>query len=207
MDKDRVLAVDIGTSSVRCMVFAPDGTVHARSQIKYCTIKPLPYYEEQDPDRVRDDFFTAIADCLNQPSACPQRVAAIAFSSQMYSIFPVDTQGKPLHNSILWSDGRAEKQAEALKVLPIAEELYRVTGCPVNSIYPLAKILWLRENESEIYKKAARFISIKEYITERLTMEWAVDYSMMSGTGMCDIANHCWDKKALELTGLSPEKL
>ena len=204
--KDRVLAVDIGTSSVRCMVFAPDGTVHARSQIKYSTIKPQPYYEEQDPDRVRDDTFAAIAACLAQPAALPRQIAAIAFSSQMYSVFPVDAQGKPLCFSILWSDGRSEKQAEALKALPIAEELYRVSGCPVNSIYPLAKILWLRENKSEIYKKAARFISIKEYITERITMEWVVDYSMMSATGMCDIAKHCWDKKALELTGLGTEK-
>jgi gluconokinase len=189
------------------MVFAPDGTVYARSQIKYSTLKPEPYYEEQDPDQVRNDTFAAISSCLAQPSAVPSRIAAIAFSSQMYSVFPVDTKGKPLYRCILWSDGRSEKQAEALKVLPIAEKLYRVTGCPINSIYPLAKILWLRENESEIYKKAERFISIKEYITERLTMEWAVDYSMMSATGMCDIANHCWDKEALELTGLNAERL
>jgi len=206
-NKDRVMAVDIGTSSVRCMLFAPDGTVHARSQIKYSTIKPQPYFEEQDPDQVRADAFAAIAECLRQPSAFPQRIAAIAFSSQMYSIFPVNVDGKPLYQSILWSDGRAEKQAENLKSLPAAGELYRITGCPANSIYPLAKILWLRENESAVYEKAARFISIKEYITERLTMEWAVDYSMMSATGMCDIANHCWNEKALELAGLSAEKL
>ncbi|MDR2477738.1 MAG: gluconokinase [Treponema sp.] len=206
-NKDCVLAVDIGTSSVRCMVFVPDGTIHARSQIKYPTIKPKPYFEEQDPDLVRDETLAAIDECLRQSTAFPERIAAIAFSSQMYSVFPVDLRGKPLYGNILWCDARAEAQAEALKALPVAEELYRVTGCPVNSIYPLAKLLWLREKEPDVFKKAAHFISIKEYITEYLTMEYAVDCSMMSGTGMCDIANYCWDLKALELTGIGAQKL
>jgi gluconokinase len=206
-NKDRVLAIDIGTSSVRCMVFASDGTIHARSQIKYPTIKPKPFFEEQDPDLVRDETLAAIDKCLHQSTAFPKRIAAIAFSSQMYSVFPVDPQGKPLYGNILWCDARAEAQAEDLKALPVAKYLYHVTGCPVNSIYPLAKLLWLREKEPDVFKKAVRFISIKEYITEYLTMEYAVDYSMMSGTGMCDIANYRWDSKALEVAGISSQKL
>jgi gluconokinase len=189
------------------MVFTPDGMTHANSQIKYTTIKPKPYFEEQDPDLVRNETLAAIAACLRQPRAFPERVAAIAFSSQMYGVFPVDARGNPLWRNILWCDGRAEEQAEALRALPAAKELSRVTGCPINSIYPLAKLLWLREKEPEVFKNAARFISIKEYITWRLTMEWAVDYSMMSGTGMCDIANYRWDKKALEAAGICAEKL
>ena len=203
----RVLAIDIGTSSVRAMVFDRSGTIMARSQIGYETTRPAPYFEEQDPDLVRREVYRAIAECLAQPGAEPGMIAGIGFSSQMYGIFPLDKEDRPLTHNILWSDGRAERQAEALKRTHGERYFYPETGCPTNSIYPLTKLAWLREVRPDVFGAARRFVSIKEYVTRPLVGEWVVDYSMASATGMLDICSRRWHSEALAAAGVSEDQL
>ena len=203
----RVLAVDIGTSSVRAMVFDAAGTIHARTQILYSTIRPAPYFEEQDPDLVRNEVYRAIKECLAQPDAKADAIGAIGFSSQLYGIIALDANDRPLTRNILWSDGRAEAQAEAMKAAHGELWLYPETGCPMNSIFPLAKLAWLREVQPEVFGAARRFVSIKEYVTLPLIGEWVVDYSMASATGMFDIRSHQWHAQALAAVGVREEQL
>jgi gluconokinase len=205
--QDRVLAVDIGTSSVRAMLFDVAGRVSARAQIAYPTVRPAPYQEEQAPALVRREVYAAIARCIAQPGADPGSVRAIAFSSQMYGVFPVDGHDEPLANSILWSDGRAEPQAERLKARDGALDLYRSTGCPASGIFPIAKVAWLREERPDVFTAARRFVSIKEYVTRPLIGEWAVDHSMASSTGMLDIRARRWHPAALAEAGISEDRL
>jgi gluconokinase len=159
--------------------------------------------EEQDPEMVRRAVLETIGECLAGEDAKSEQVGAIAFSSQMYGVFPVDSAGSPLMNNILWSDSRSEAQAQTIKEGDRADYLCRTTGCPVDSMYPLSKIRWIRETKSELFKKAARFVSIKEYILETLAGEWVVDYSLASSTGYFDIAKTRWDDTALTLAGIS----
>ncbi len=203
----RVLAVDIGTSSVRAMVYDATGKIYARSQIAYSTVRPAPYFEEQDPDLVRSEVYRAIALCLGQPDAAPGEIRAIGFSSQMYGVIAIDRNGSPLTRNIVWSDGRSEPQAEAIKKTVGERWLYPDTGCPMNSIFPFAKLAWMKHHEPELFCSAARFVSIKEYVTFPLIGEWAVDYSMASSTGMFDIRAHRWSDKATGYLGLAPERL
>lgn len=204
---NRVLAVDIGTSSVRAMVYDANGNVLARAQIGYSTTRPAPYFEEQDPDLVRREVYRAIRLCLAEPGAEPQRIGAIGFSSQMYGVIALGGDDQPLTQNILWSDGRAEPQAEAVKKNFGERWLYPETGCPMNSIFPFAKLAWLREMRPEIFRSAKRFVSIKEYVTSALIGEWAVDYSMASSTGIFDIRQHRWSAKALAHLELDIDKL
>ena len=205
--QERVLAVDIGTSSVRAMLFDASGAVSARAQLGYPTIRPAPSQEEQSPALVRREVYAAIARCLAQPGAAPGDVRAIAFSSQMYGVFPVDGHDEPLANSILWSDGRAEPQAERLKARESALDLYRATGCPASGIFPLAKLAWLREERPGLFSAARRFVSIKEYVTRPLVGEWAVDHSMASSTGLLDLRARRWHPAALAEAGVGEERL
>lgn len=204
---DKVLAVDIGTTSVRAFAFGSDGSISGRSQLAYPTLRPNPYFEEQDPEAVKSATFDAIASLFKSGQVKPEVIGGISFSSQMYSLIAVDEIGKPLTNSILWSDGRAEAQAADMKGRPGALELYRNTGCPMNSIYPIAKIAWLRENEPSAFSRAARFVSIKEYVLRDLVGEWVVDHSMASATGLFDIAERTWHGPALKAAGIGLENL
>lgn len=204
---DRVLAVDIGTSSVRAVVFDRAGEIFARSQISYSTVRPAPYFEEQDPDMVRREVYRAIAECLAKPEAVAGQIGAIGFSSQLYGIIALDAEDKPLTRNIVWSDGRAEAQAEALKASHGNGWLYPETGCPTNSIFPLAKLVWLRETLPSVFKSSRRFVSIKEYVMEPLIGEWAVDHSMASATGLFDIRKHRWHSGALDAAEVSEWQL
>ncbi len=204
---DHILAVDIGTSSVRAMVFDAFGTVHGRTRIGYGTVRPHPGFEEQDPDRVRADTYRAIALCLEENGVTPGRIGAIAFSSQLYGVIALDADDKPLTRNIVWSDARAEAEAEELKDRFGTLGLYADTGCPGSALFPIAKLLWLSRNRPDIADRAARYVSIKEYVTQPLIAAWAVDHSMASATGLFNIRRRAWHGVALEATGLDERQL
>ncbi len=204
---DLVLAVDVGTSSVRAMVFDAAGAVTARSKCSYSTIRPAPNREEQDPDAIRNETYRAMVDCLSQLGAAPERVGAICFSSQLYGIIALDAADRPITRNILWSDGRAEPQAEAMKASGVQGRLYPITGCPMNSIYPIAKLAWLAEADPDIFRQARRFVSIKEYVVAPLIGDWVVDHSMASATGLFDIHRRCWHSEALAAVGVPESRL
>ena len=207
MKRETMLTIDIGTSSARAAVFQADGSAAGLSQIKYDVLRPAPFMEEQEPDAIRRAVYEVVQICLAQPGVRPDAVRGIVFSSQMYSVFPIDADGRPLCNSILWSDGRAEDEAAALRAENRHDALYRETGCPVNSIYPLSKILWLRDRQPDLCARAARFVSIKEYVLEPLISDWVTDYSMASGTGMFDGSKDVWSPLALETAGVAEDRL
>ena len=98
---DLVLAVDVGTSSVRAMVFDAAGDVSARSQCSYSTISPAPVSGGQDPDTVRGETYRAMVGCLAQSGAAPERVGAICFSSQLYGIIALDAADRPITRNII----------------------------------------------------------------------------------------------------------
>ena len=204
---DLVLAVDVGTSSVRAMVFDAAGNVTARSKCSYSTIRPAPNQEEQDPDTIRNETYRAMVGCLAQSGAARERVGAMCFSSQLYGIIALDAADRPMTRNILWSDSRAEPQAEAMKAAGVQGRLYPITGCPMNSIYPIAKLAWLGETEPEVFRQVRRFVSIKEYVVAPLIGAWVVDHSMASATGLFDIHRRRWHSEALAAVGVTEDRL
>lgn len=200
-----VLAVDLGTSSVRVMIADSQGNIICSRQSRYGVIKVSDYMQEQSPDEIYEHFVGTAKACVEQAGTAAKEIGVVAFSSQMYNIFPVDGQGHPLYNMILWSDSRSEKQAERMAALHGKDCLYRATGCPLNSMYPFSKILWLKEEEKEITERAVKYVSIKEYIVEKMTGKYIVDYSMAASTGIFNIHTMKWDAGALTYLGLTEE--
>lgn len=207
MGEPLILAVDIGTSSIRAALYSRSGGVRAYQQALQGVLRPEPFMEEQNPDEVRARVYSVIAACLEEAGGMRGDVRGMAFSSQMYSVFPVDAAGTPLANSILWSDGRAEDTAAALCGRLDAAGLYRETGCPLNSLYPFAKVAWLRDKRGDACRRAAKYVSIKDYVVFPLAGEWVADYSMASATGMFDLAGERWSDKALDALGLERDFL
>jgi gluconokinase len=199
-----VLAVDIGTSSVRAIIYDRNGKVHHQIKETYPVIIPQKGWQEQDPNLIYDRTIRAIKAAFRGGTL---KIAGIGFSSQMYSIFPIAKDGTPLLNSIIWADSRSFSQADRLLNLYGGKYFYNKTGCPVNSIYPLSKILWIKENKPEIFQTAFKFISIKEYIIHKLIGKYVVDYSYASATGFFNIFNLCWDQEILALVEIPAEKL
>ena len=202
-----VLAIDLGTSSVRAMLTDERGNILGREQSPYDVFVVGNDMQEQSPDEIFRHFVRTARACVEHAGVDKDAIRAISFSSQMYNIFPIDREGRPLYNMILWSDSRSEEQAERLAKIYGKNYLYEETGCPLNSMYPLAKIMWLREQEQRLTEKTWKYISVKEYITAKMTGRYIVDYSMASATGIFHIHTRRWDNRAMEVLGISEEML
>ena len=199
-----VLAVDIGTSATKAVLFDGHGRVLAIARQSYPMLTPRPDWAEQDPDIVLRAVLETLRIAYQQrpPGA---EIAAVSFSSQWYSTMPVDRDGRPLANYLTWSDRRAADVADRLRQSGRAQAIYQTTGCPVDAIYPLSKIAWFQQGE--VGRAATRYISIKEYVFHRLFGEYAVDWGMAAATGLLDIRKAVWDETAVAAAGIRMEQL
>ncbi len=201
---DLILAVDIGTSATKAVLFDAAANQIAIARKHYPILAPQRSWSEQEPDAI----FAAVLEAMREVTRslpAGARVAGVAFSSQLYSVLAVDAGGKALTNSLTWSDTRGADIAQSISQRPEAGGIYQRTGCPIDAIYPLSKIGWLRENGQ--LPANARFVSIKEYVLFKLTGRRVVDWSIASATGLFDIRKHEWDQEALSLLHLRPADL
>ena len=196
------IGIDIGTTATKAMVFTKEGKVVDYQCISYEMHHPKPEWSVQKPSVV----LKAVLDCIENLT---QKITPqfISFSAAMQSLIAVDLNGEPLTDVILWADNRASDIAQKLRESDVGKQFYEKTGIPIHTFCPMTKILWLKENESEIFAKAYKFISLKEYIWHYLTGEYVIDSSMASGTGMMNIESLCWNEKILTYLGICHHKL
>jgi gluconokinase len=198
------LGVDIGTGSTKAVALDIKGKSVFSTQIYYDTLQTQAGYSEQRPDEIFKAFVKSISLAVNHLKENP---AAISLSAVMHSIIPVDESGRALANMLTWADSRSYEVAERIKALTEAESLYEATGTPIHAMSPLCKIIWWRENKPEIFSKAFKFISIKEYIWNKLFHQFQVDYSTASATGLFNTTQLKWHDHALQLAGITPAQL
>ena len=201
---DLVLAIDIGTGATKAVLFDAQLKPVAILRKHYPLLAPAKGWSEQEPEVI----FQAVLAALHESfAAAPpgSRIRGVAFSSQLYSVLALGPEGQVLSNSLTWSDTRSHQEAQALRQCPQASEIIQRTGCPIDAAYPLAKIKWLKDNLS--LPPEARFVSIKEYVLQRLTGQFLADWAIASATGMFDIRLQRWDPEATALLGITAENL
>jgi gluconokinase len=199
-----ILSVDIGTSATKAVLYDTDAQPFGLFRTKNPIHVPKGGWSEQEPQEILDSVMNTIRKAA---IAVPEgsRLLALSFSSQIYSILAVNSSGDPLTNSLTWFDTRSAQDAELLRGYPTTKDIHLRTGCPVDAIYPLAKIHWMKRNMN--LPPGTRFISIKEFILSRLIDNYAVDWSTASASGIFNIHNHQWDGTALAMLGISPQML
>ncbi len=196
------IGIDIGTTATKAMVFTREGKVVDQCCISYEMHHPQSDWSVQKPA----DVLKAVLDCIENLT---QNITPefISFSAAMQSLIAVDASGEPLTDVILWADNRASEIAQKLRLSDLGQQFYEKTGIPIHTFCPMTKILWLKDNEPEIFKNTHKFISLKEYIWHHLTGEYVIDSSMASGTGMMNIECLCWNDKILNHLSISQDKL
>ncbi len=198
------LGIDIGTGSAKAVAVDLVGTPFATSQFHYSTFSTQPTFCEQDPEVIWDAFCGCIKEIVDKTGCEP---LTICLSSVMHSLIGVNEQGKALTQLITWTDARSAEIAEILRNDPAGRAIYMLTGTPIYSMSPLTKIMWFKSHVPELFTRIFKFISIKEYIWFKLFNEFQIDYSVASATGLFDIINKKWCIEALELAGITAEKL
>jgi gluconokinase len=159
---------------------------------------------ELDPDQLLQAVWRVLKDVAG---ALGEPVAAVSFSCAMHSLIAVDDKGGLLTKAMTWADRRSEAYADAIKASEAGRRIYAVTGTPIHAMSPLCKLLWMKEQQPGIFRRAARFISIKEYIWWRLFGTYRVDHSLASATGLFDIRRKAWHPESLALAGIGAGQL
>lgn len=199
-----VLGVDIGTGSVKAVAVDLKGNSFTDAQRYYPFSAPKPGYHEQDPEQIWYAFSESIKDVIAKSGSEP---SAISLSSAMHSFIAVDDDGNALAPMMTWADNRSAEIAVELRATERGVSIYKATGTPIHSMSPLCKLVWLRENDAELFHKADKFISIKEYIWHKLFNEFVIDYSIASSTGFFNITKFEWHEDALKLAGVTTDVL
>jgi gluconokinase len=180
------------------------GSVIAIAQHYYSTEQPQPGWAEQQPESIWKAFCAALQDIVSKCGKFPE---AAVLSSAMHSVLMADENGRPLAPALIWSDTRSAAIAQALKNTPEGIRIYQATGTPVHAMSPLCKIAWLRQHQPLLFRAARRFISVKEYIWNKLFGVFEIDDAMASATGLFDILQLRWYAPALSFCGIGEERL
>jgi len=199
------MGVDIGTTSLKAIAFNESGEEICKYSVGYEMQHPHPNYSELDSIEILNAVVYSINKILDTLS--PSKPAFISFSAMMHSLIAVDDQGDPLTNCIIWADNRAANIAENLLSTEEGERFYHSTGVPIHAMSPFCKLLWLKENEPEIFQDAYKFIGIKEYIFYKLLDTYVIDTAIASATGLLNLYSLQWDKSILETLDLTEDKL
>ena len=199
------LGIDIGTTSSKAVAFSPQGEVIATFSFAYDMQHPQPNWNEQDPDEI----FSAVIKGINKvvQTLTPATPLFISFSAAMHSVIAVDNQGKLMSKCIIWADNRADIIADKLRNSDKGKRFYHLSGVPVHAMSPLCKLLWLKENEPQIFNTAFKFIGIKEYIFLKLFGEYIIDTSIASATGLLNIKTLQWDEEILNYACIPASRL
>ena len=200
-----IIAIDIGTTHCKAITVNENANTIQTFKATVTSIQPHEGFHEQDTEKI----FQIVVELIKQSIQTLDQndIACISFSAAMHSLLAIDENGKPLTNAMTWADTRSKKYAQQLRNTEQGNNIYRQTGTAIHAMSPLCKIIWLRNEQPEVFAKAYKFISIKEYIFYRLFGKFIVDIGIASSTGMCDVYNYCWCEEALGLTGIDENKL
>jgi gluconokinase len=201
------VGIDLGTSSCKAAAIDQQGRVLGNASGRYPGAGTAVGWQERAPEAVLQGMIACTRAVVADAGAPAETCGGISIGGTLHSLLAVDADDRPLTNIMTWTDSRAARQAARVRERQTGSILYAHTGCPVHAMYPLYKIMWLRENRPDVFKRAARFISSKEYVVARLTGEHLVDYAIASGTGLLDIHTLDWSEHALAQAGATPARL
>lgn len=205
--KKCAIGIDIGTGSSRAAAFDLEGKLLFSQAEEYPLSYPRLGWAEQDPEAVFQAMLRALQNLTAWLDTNGYTPVAVGLSSVFHSVLPIDQDGRPLDNCLPWADSRSAAVVSKWKEDPAARSWYRRTGCPLHPMYLPGKIAWWRENKPEVFRRAARFVSLKEYVITRLFgLPW-IDYSVVSGSGLLNEEKLTYDAEVLAAIGIGPDKL
>ncbi|MFT4152962.1 gluconokinase [Parafilimonas sp.] len=200
-----IIAIDIGTSNCKAIITGMDLKVFKTFEYATQPITPKQGWNEQNAATIFKEVVKMLQQSIN--FCGEENIACVSLSAAMHSLLAVDKNGAPLMNMLTWADLRSARYAQALEKKNLAKKLYAATGVPVHAMSPLCKLMWLKNEQPAIFRRAHKFISIKEYIFFKLFNKYIVDHSIAAATGLLDAKNICWYSDALKLAGITEKKL
>lgn len=202
-----LLGIDAGTTSVKAGLFSQDGCCLGVARREYQLATPAADRAELDPEIYWQSCIVVVREVLQETGITSNKVKALAISSQGETLITLDGEGKVIYPAIVWLDNRAFEQAELLKS-QFQPEVYTRTGIPeIVATWPACKLLWLKQNEPEVFSHADKFLLVQDYLIYRLTGRFITDGSISCTTMYYDIRANTWWVEMLSAIGVRQEQL
>ena len=200
-----LIGIDLGTSAVKLLLMDENGTIHRIVSREYPLEFPQPGWSQQAPE----DWWNAVCDGLPEllEGFDASQVRGIGAGGQMHGLVVLDADDNVIRPAILWNDGRTQKQVEFLNGGIGRETLSRCTANIAFAGFTAPKLLWMRENEPELFAKIRKIMLPKDYINYKLTGVFATDCSDASGMLLLDVEHRCWSREMLDICGISESQL
>ena len=208
MERDLILALDIGTSSLKASVVDKNGEILCSEKAEYETRHPSAGISEQDPMDWWKGTCKAVSAMIASKNDIANRIAVIGVSGHMLGCIPVDKEGIPLYPALIHSDSRAVKQFRQIQNSVGEDTIYQMSGNVLDARASLCKMLWFQQEKEDIYKKTYKFLQAKDFLVSRLTDNYdCTDFSDASHGELIDIQKKCYDSSLYQELSLDISKL
>jgi xylulokinase len=208
MKKDLLLAIDVGTGSVRAALITVSGETAAFSAREHDQIVPQFGWSEQRPESWWEGTTASVRAVLDKIDHGPHRVAGIAACGQMHGTVLIDDDGRlVLDRAPLWNDKRTREIVDEFQQTHDTNRLLQIVGNPPTVAFAAFKLMWIKRHEPKAYAAARTLLMPKDYINFRLTGARAIDFPEASCNYLLDVGKQVWSEEIVRLTGLDRQML
>lgn len=199
------IGIDLGTSAVKLLLMDEKGQIHKIVSKEYPLYFPHSGWSEQNPEDWYEQTIDGMQELLEE---CDRtKVAGISFGGQMHGLVVLDGEDQVIRPAILWNDGRTVKETDYLNETIGKKNLSRYTANIAFAGFTAPKLLWMKENEPELFAKIKKIMLPKDYLAYRLSGVHSTDYSDASGMLLLDVKNRCWSREMMDISGISRDQL
>ena len=202
-----LMGLDISTTGAKALIIDEKGEVIAAANTPQPISQPQPLWSEQNPADWWDGICASIRQALGDSGLGGEDIDAIGLTGQMHGLVLLDAYGAVLQPAILWNDQRTQAQCDDMTARVGARRLIELTGNPAVTGFTAPKILWVRDNEPDIYAKIDQILLPKDYIRFMLSTDYATDLAGASGTSLLNVAERAWSDEVLAALNIPREWL
>ena len=192
-----LLGIDIGTSGTKTVLFDEAGNTIASALGEYPLYQPNIGWAEQDPEDWWRAVCSTIKEVISKSGIDAADIKGIGLSGQMHGAVLLDKNCNVLRKSIIWCDQRSAAECDQITSLVGKERLIEITANPALTGFTASKVMWVKNNEPDVFEKIYKILLPKDYIRFKLTGEFATEVSDASGMQFMDIPKRCWSDEVL----------
>lgn len=196
-----VLGIDFGGGASKATLLSQDGTITATNTVEYPTSYPKPGFAEQDPRHWYAATRETIAAVLANSGVKPDEIAAVSLDAATHTAVLTDEDFNVVRPAIYWTDSRSVEQVWFLKD-QYGDIIEKQVLHKPDTIWTLPQLLWVRENEPEVWKRTKRLLFAKDYVRHQLTGDFVTDVIEAQGSMFFDYTQMNWSNELFDLLGL-----
>lgn len=204
MSRKLIVSIDSSTTAVKAIAWNIHGQAVAEGRATYPMIEPEPGWYEQDAEEWWAGTCRALQTCLSQIDV--SQVEALGITHQRETFVPVDKEGRPIRNGILWLDERSREQVEWLDATFGRDALHQLAGKPSSMNQSLPKIVWIGQREPTLFERADKFVDVHAFLVQHLTGHFRTSLASADPMGLVDMKNRRWAMDLIEGIGLKMEQ-